>query len=411
VEVDRGRGLQARFKLHDLIRVYAREQLEAAESEAERLATARRLVGAWLFLAERAHRAEYGGDHTVVHGDAPRWPLAESLVEAAIADSLAWYDTERGGLLSAVRLAAEANLDELCWDLALVSVTLFEHRRYFEDWRITHELALEAAVRTGNGRGRAAMLGSLGSLALFEQRVDDARPLLTEAMAVAREIGEDHVYALALRMRAFLDRVTGDVEAAMEGFQAALELLREAGDKVGEVHVLSNIAQLHLEGGDRDAAAESLKLALATAKDTGARRVHAQVLCRLGDLHLAAEELHAAEGAFAEALDLVLLLQDPVGEAYATHGLAGVALARGRHAEAETLLASASVLAARLNEALIEGRVSLTTAELHHDLARHDKARSAAVRARELFTQLRADGLRERAGELIRAIERAATPT
>ena len=39
--------------------------------------------------------------------------------------------------------AAELDLDELCWDLAFTSVTLFESGSYLEDWRTTHEAALE----------------------------------------------------------------------------------------------------------------------------------------------------------------------------------------------------------------------------------------------------------------------------
>ncbi|GGO21568.1 AfsR/SARP family transcriptional regulator [Micromonospora parathelypteridis] len=408
VEVEHGRGSRARFRLHDLVRAYAREQLEAGETEAERLATARRLVGAWLFLAERAHRAEYGGDHTVIHGEAPRWRLAESVLDKVIADSLAWYDTERLGLLAAVRLAAEMGLDDACWDLALASVTLFENRRYFGDWRTTHELALEVTARSGNRRGRAAMLSSLGSLALFEQRHDDARPLLTEATQLFGDIGEDHGYALALRMLAFLDRITGKADAAMRGFEDALGRLRDAGDHVAEAHVMSNIAQLHLEAGDREAAAHDLKLALAAAERANARRVHAQVLCRLGDLHLTLSELNEAERAFQDALDLVLVLQDRVGEAHAKHGLASVALRRGRHAEAEAMLSAAAALAAQLNEDFIEARISLTIAEFHQDRGQREQALRAAFRAQELFLGLHADTWYERAVALVRTIEQAA---
>src|SRR6185437_6139775 len=66
-----------RFCIHDLIRVYARERLMDTDPELERVAALRRLLGGWLALAEQAHRVEYGGDYTILHGTAERFRLAE----------------------------------------------------------------------------------------------------------------------------------------------------------------------------------------------------------------------------------------------------------------------------------------------------------------------------------------------
>ncbi len=396
VEVERGRGSSARFKLHDLVRAYSRELLDLEESPQERAETIRRLVGSWLFLAERAHRCEYGGDHTVIHGDAQRWPLPEATVDAALADSLAWYDSERGGLVAAVRLAAESGLDEACWDLAMSAVTLFENRRYFQDWRLTHDLALAATRAAGNTRGTAAMLSSLGSLTAFEQRYDQAWPLLEEAAQLFKEIGHDHGYALVIRSQAYVYRVQGDLDNALTVFEEALGLFQAAGDLVGEAHVLNNIAQIRLEKGDPDTAAADLKLALAAAEETGARRVHAQVLCRLGDLQLAADDLTEAQRSFQRALDLVLVLHDRVGEAMAKHGLASVMHRFGRSAEAEAMLRSACALAVHLGEAFVEARINLTLGQLHRDTGRLDQAESVLNRAVELFERLRANAWRVR---------------
>jgi len=67
-----------RYRFHDLIRVYAQEQLTATETEEQLQAALARLLGGWLALAEQAHRKEYGGDYTILHGSAPRWRAAES---------------------------------------------------------------------------------------------------------------------------------------------------------------------------------------------------------------------------------------------------------------------------------------------------------------------------------------------
>src|SRR5690606_37574809 len=64
---------QLRYRFHSLIRAYARERLAETEPPAERSAALTRVLGAWLALAETAHRREYGGDYTIIHGTAPRW--------------------------------------------------------------------------------------------------------------------------------------------------------------------------------------------------------------------------------------------------------------------------------------------------------------------------------------------------
>ncbi|URN12628.1 hypothetical protein LUW77_16050 [Streptomyces radiopugnans] len=62
-------------------------------------------------------------------------------------DPACWWEDERRALTAAVRQAAQAGLDELCWDLALTAVTLFEAKGYFDDWRECATVAREAAER------------------------------------------------------------------------------------------------------------------------------------------------------------------------------------------------------------------------------------------------------------------------
>src|SRR6185437_12668536 len=126
-------GRPTRYRFHDLIRVYARERLLATESETERNQALARMLGAWLGLAEHAHRSEYGGDYTILHGSAARIPVPDWAVEELAERPMEWLENERGGLVACVRQAAEAGMDELCWDLALTSVSLFEVKGYFDD--------------------------------------------------------------------------------------------------------------------------------------------------------------------------------------------------------------------------------------------------------------------------------------
>ena len=163
-----------RFQMHELIRIFAVERVIAEEAAQDRAAALRRVLGCWLFLASEAHRHEYGGDFTVLHGSAERWKLPGDVVNQLLSRPLSWFRSERTALLLAIFKAATAGFDELCWDLAMIASTCFESGPFLDDWRLACAQALHAVRATGNLRGEAALLCSLGGLALAEHNLDEA---------------------------------------------------------------------------------------------------------------------------------------------------------------------------------------------------------------------------------------------
>jgi len=151
------------YYIHDLIRLYAHEQLMLIESEEDRRVTLGRVLGAWLALVEQWHRETHGEDYTALHADVPRWRPSGSKAGIAEAGTIRWAQ-ERRSLIAAIRLASDAGFDELCWNLALTSASIFEDGGYLDEWQETTQLALAAAERAGNRRGKAAMLYSAGRL-------------------------------------------------------------------------------------------------------------------------------------------------------------------------------------------------------------------------------------------------------
>src|SRR5256884_2139148 len=130
------------------------------------------MLGCGRWMAREGSRLDYGCAYEVLHVVAELWPLSEPVAGELLAEPLDWYETERVALVGAVRQAADAGVDEACWDLAMTTVTLFEARSYLDDWRDTHEIALAAAKFGRNRRGEAAMLYSPGAFSLGERRFD-----------------------------------------------------------------------------------------------------------------------------------------------------------------------------------------------------------------------------------------------
>ncbi len=372
-------GEHLRYRLHSLIRIYAMERLVGTEALDERNQALNRVLGAWLALAEDAHREEYGGDYTILHGGAPRWRPPDGGGVAAAGNPMDWWDSERGALVAAVRQAAAAGLDELCWDLALTSVTLFEVKGYYDHWRETATLGLDVARRAGNRDGHAAMLYSLGTLHLAQKRLPEAERCFAEALEFFTADGNDHGRALVLRNSALVDGLHGDSGAMLAKYGEALGLLRAVGDRMGEAQVLRSIATFRIEEGEIAAACELLDESLAICREVGCLRGEAQVRYRFATLYLETEQLEPARRELARVRDIVHQVGDRIGEAYALYGL-GIALRKeGRLDAAEATLQRALTLAKQIGERLVEGQALHLLGEI--GLVRGDDTTGAAYLA------------------------------
>jgi DNA-binding SARP family transcriptional activator/tetratricopeptide (TPR) repeat protein len=377
-----------RYRLHDLIRVYAKERLLATETEAERREALARLLGGWLALAEQAHRMEYGGDYTILHGSAPRTRVAEWAEDAPITSPMDWLENERAALVAAIRQAADAGMAELCWDLALTSVSLFEVKGYLDDWRETTELAYQVCLSADNRAGRAAMLYSLGTLTMFQKRIEEAEQYFAEALQLFQADGDIHGQALVLRNAAFVDRLRGNVETMLTRYTDALEKMRAVGDLIGEANILRSLAKFRIDEGDLGEAREMLAAALRLCHQANYKRGEAQVASRSAELELLTGQLATARQLLNSVLSTVREIGDRIGEAHALYGLGMVRRREGRLDTAESTLAHALAIAEEVGARLIEAQALYALGEL--GLARADDAVAAGylARARELFEAL-----------------------
>lgn len=105
---------------------YVRRRQAQQEGEESLHKALERLLGALLYLSEKAHRYQ-GGHHMLLAGNgASRWELPSPLVERLIADPAGWYLRERSWVLTAVRQATAAGFAEHAWGLAMCTITFTE---------------------------------------------------------------------------------------------------------------------------------------------------------------------------------------------------------------------------------------------------------------------------------------------
>jgi DNA-binding SARP family transcriptional activator/tetratricopeptide (TPR) repeat protein len=362
-----GRGADdyPRYHLHDLVRLFAREQA-AGEPAAELEAAQTRAFGSFLFMAESLLHALYGGDYLTVHADAPRRPVDPRGIGTSATDLLRWFDAEQPSLVAVIRRGARDGRTAATWDLACTTSLLFPMRRRYDDWQTVLDAALEVTTGDpGDQRGQAAILYRLGMLATDRQDLDLAWARFSTAERLFERAGDAHGIAIAGTFLAMIERFRRDPEAALRRYEAVLPGLTAAGDHGGVAFVLRGIGQTHMMLGDDEAADAYFERALTVHRGLSCSAVGgAQVLFWRGMLRLGQHRYDVAEPMFVEVLSATGVLGDQHGQAQALRGLAVCLHHRGRTDDARYLLGQALQLVVQPRPLMVEAQVRETMREL-----------------------------------------------
>ena len=207
-----------------------------------------------------------------------------------------------------------------------------------------HLEQLEMARHDPDEELAAKALSALGNVRLLEGRVQEARSLCEESLAIRRRLGAPRPLALALNNVGVLADAAGDYAGAEAAYREHLSIMRDLGDARVVGQTLTNLALVHLATERLDDAELALGESLDLLRSVGDRRsvavtraVHAGLLRGRGDLE------GAADG-YASALRELDDLGDLSGVGMAIDGLATV-LAR-RPDDAAGLVTAARLLGA-----------------------------------------------------------------
>jgi tetratricopeptide (TPR) repeat protein len=362
---------QARYRFHDLLRVFARERAAVEDPSHDQDAALARAFGGWLALAEQADQHTDQRTMRVIHGDAPRWH--PQMTAAVVTDPLGWFEAERAALIAAVQQASAIRLDELAWDLAGCLARFLFTRNYSDDWRRTQEAGVTAARRAGNRRGQAYALLTLGELHAHHDRLNDALACLQESLALFVELGDQHGQASTLENVGSIQRLLGDHELAADCFERALTIFTAVDDRVGAAGVMVALAAMYLDQGHPDARMY-LERALAVFNGIGDRHTGAQVLRKLAWYHERHGELDRAADQLTQALAIMRELCDRLGEALTLEQLGEVNLRLGRLPVARALLEEALSVFSTYQDHYGQARALRARGELHHAEGEYGRA-------------------------------------
>jgi tetratricopeptide (TPR) repeat protein len=276
-----------------------------------------------------------GPCYAVIHGAAPRPPLAWQGDALAGVEPLAWFDCERAALRSAVRQACQVGDDELAFDLAGCLEKYFDIRGMYVEWRSTNELVLAACQAAGNRLGEAVMLRGLLDVLTWNTTAPGGEAMArmyadaSHLLAIFTEVGEERGMSDAAVMCSWGLTARGEYAAALEVASRALELAERAGHTGGQARAHVALAIAHGEQRRLGTSLDHLTHALTLARQLGNRRYEATVQQFLGMAYREMGDLIASEHALDESLAISRGYRDQYSESLSQLELARLYLKRG----------------------------------------------------------------------------------
>lgn len=381
------RAGQIRYRLHDLVRIYAREQAERHESHADQVAVTTRVTDGWLARLDglRGHIAD-----RVTSGCIPLWlPSRDMPGGEAITDPRGWLDVEQTSLVLAVERAAALDLDDTAVRLAsLVCASSYPLNNVHELWQRAHEAALGAARRAGNRLGEAVLIAALGQFRYEQDRYPEARKHLSEALALFRDLGHLRGEAATLTALGLACREQGYLPEARHFLELAMAACAVLDDDGAIGHCSRIAGSVYLEQGAIEEANASLGRALDAYRRAGSCRGTALTLRTIGLVHRAAGRLDEAEQVLSRATGIFHRLGDVKLEGFSARALAKTHLRMGRLDQALAVLEPLLVSDRNGRDRWAEAMTLRTLGELHLSAGRLDKADACLHGALEIFRSL-----------------------
>jgi len=319
-----------RYRLHDLIRVYAAERAGTEEPAQARQEVLRRLIGWQIRTLITANDVLEPGRPRLRPASSP----GPSMSFASFDRALDWCETERDNLLASARQAAEYGMDDLACQLGLSLYSYLDVRGYYQDLVAVSEIGLASARALGDLPREAAALNNLGLAHEELNQIEAATGALTQALAIHGELGNQSGETAAWGNLGNVNQRAGRYPDALRCFQHALVLTRQTGQRSFERTTRGNLGHLYDAMGDYGQAAGFSEQALAMCREDGDRHGEAFALVALAGAYRGLRQAEQALATYGQARKLSEQIGAKVWQGLALLGLGDTLRDLGRAGEA-----------------------------------------------------------------------------
>ena len=376
---------QARYQLHDLLRLYAAERAVDEEWPNDLMAAVHRVLVGWLRRVDAISAAYPSGGISLRPG-VPQPGHATGMVPA---DPRAWFAAEQHALVASVERAAALGLADVAAELAsALCGSLFAIENRFDAWTRTHDAALAAVRRAQNRQAEASLLSEFGQLRYEQDRYAEARTYFVHALAAFRDCADPRGEAATLAAMGTACREQGYLPEALHFLGQARAIFEQLADDAALASTDRVSGSVHLELGDFAAADRDLAAAVDGFRRTGSRRGEGMTLRTISLLHRARDEHERAADLAAQALAIFEELGDELLAAYSARALAKARLRLGRFAQARPALTDGLEVCRRRGDRWGEGITLRTLGELELAEGRLAEAEDELLAAQRIWQVL-----------------------
>jgi tetratricopeptide (TPR) repeat protein len=218
-----------RYRLHDLVKLYAREIAVRADSEEFRASLLERVLDWYADAASRTLDP----------------PSAEHQPSEA---ALSWFAREHANAVAVTRAAYEASDWDRLLRLSEAIRPLLWYRKRWQDLALTEEWAVQAAQHAGGGRSEIRAIIYLAEARRISGRPQMTASLYERALQLSRRENDGlEAWITTHYGDSFLD--LDRPETAIEYYESALSQFREAGDDASEVWLAAHFIDAYLQAG------------------------------------------------------------------------------------------------------------------------------------------------------------------
>ncbi|HEX9335618.1 MAG TPA: BTAD domain-containing putative transcriptional regulator [Pseudonocardiaceae bacterium] len=290
-----------RYRLHDLVRLYAIEQASHDQSADRRAEALHRLVDFYLHTAYPADRVLYPHRPTIelerpTPGCVPV-PLPDP------DEAMAWFDAEHPCLLATQQLAAQQEWHREVWQLAWSLSAYHRRRGRLRDDSVVARLALAAGEQLNDpavlAQAHKRIGGRLFRAGEHEEALEHLHRALTYLAAVGDLAGQIDTHQALTALWSTI----GEAEKALANAQDALRLARTAGNPVWEADALNAVGFCEAELDRFPAARQHCEQALRLQRAHHNGEGEAETLDSLGYLDHRSGRHTSALDYYQQALD------------------------------------------------------------------------------------------------------------
>jgi tetratricopeptide (TPR) repeat protein len=309
-----------RWRLHDLVRLYA---LELVASDPERDVATDRELRHYILTAGIADDRLRAPSGQPVPG---RFTCHEQALD--------WLETERPNLVAVAALAAATERPEAAFLLTMRVGAFLERRRHAGDFITISLIAARAAHDLEDPHGEAMALSNLGLALATQRRFDDAITAHELAVRILELTGDGERVGQALASLGLTLSSARQSHRAIAVYRQALVIHRRTGDRHSEAGTLTNLGELLERVSGAEEGIPLHEHAVAIYHDLRDRHGEAGALNNLGNALSYVERVEEAIAAISKALAIFRETGDRHREGKAQTNLATAFGAVGRFAEA-----------------------------------------------------------------------------